>query len=273
MAVMIRMLSDTYPAPQLSALRNFFGLAPALLILMTNRAWVERGRPWRLRHWKIAILRGLLVTGAQLCFYLALTRLTFPTVATLAYASPLFVTALSMPLLGDRVGPWRWGAVLIGFAGVLMVMRPGSDVFTMAALLPVGAALGYASSSVLVRLVDTDAPTPLINIYAAGGALVFSGLIALTVTDLVMIQSWEDAGLIALMGCCGGCGVLCLMTAYRSALPSVLAPFEFAGILIAFVLGWIFFNELPLNTVPGVFFIVGGGLLIVWREHYAKRAV
>ncbi|MEM7211397.1 MAG: DMT family transporter, partial [Pseudomonadota bacterium] len=79
--------------------------------------------------------------------------------------------------------------------------------------------------------------------------------------------SWQDAGMIVAMGCSGGLGVLFLIFAYRRATPSTLAPFEYTGILIAFWLGWVFFDEAPVGVLfPGVLFIVGAGLLIVWRE-------
>ena len=267
MAVFIRMLSDTYPATQLSVLRNLFGLIPSVLVLVSLRDWHSRGRPLRVRQWPIIVIRGLSVTMAQLFFYLALARLEFATASTLAFAGPLFVTALSVPVLGERVGPWRWAAVLIGFGGVIMVMRPGSDAFTLAALLPVGAAAGYAISSVLVRRIDTDVPTPLVNLYSTFVAMLGAGVLLTILESPVAFQSVEDVALIAAMGISGGTGVLFLIMAYRLVQPSIVAPFEYSGILISFALGWIFFNEAPFGRLfPGALLIIGAGLLIVWRE-------
>ena len=267
MAVMIRMLSDGYPLMQLSAFRNLFGLLPSFILLATSVDWHEKGRSLKMRQWPLGMFRGVLVTGAQVCFYFALLELEFATVGTLVYASPLIVTALSVPLLGERVGPWRWCAVLIGFAGVILIMRPGSDSFTLAALLPLGAALGYASSSVLVRRIDRDVPAPLVNMYASGTAMVCASLIMLATSEPVAIASWGDAAMIFAMGCSGGTGVLFLIFAYRRATPSKLAPFEYSGILLTFWLGWVFFDEAPIGVLfPGVLLIVGAGLLIIWRE-------
>ena len=272
MAATIRVLSDTYPTMQLAAFRNLFGMIPSLLLLASSAEWHQKGRRMTMRQWPLGLFRGVLVTVAQVCFYFALLELEFATVGTLAYAGPLFVTALSVPVLGERVGAWRWGAVLIGFAGIVMVMQPGTDTFTLAALLPLGAAFGYASSSVLVRRIDRDVPAPLVNIYASFAALACASLIMLATVEPVAIASWPDAAMIVGMGCSGGLGVLFLIFAYRRATPSVLAPFEYTGILIAFWLGWVFFDEAPIGRLfPGVLLIVGAGLLIIWRERRATK--
>lgn len=274
MGVFIRILSATYPPEQLSALRNFFGIAPSLVLLFTMSDWHARGRPIVIRQWRLGLLRGAFVICAQMGFYTALTKLEFATVSAIAFASPMIVTALSRPVLGDPVGPWRWGAVIAGFVGVVLIIRPGTDTFTIWALLPLGAALGYASASVAVRLVDTDVPSPLLNMYSNVAALVLASLVTGVLGQAVWIQSWQDLGVIILMGVCGGCGVLCLTIGYRMASPPTLAPFEFSGILFAFALGWLVFNEAPFDTLfPGVLLVIGAGLLIAWREIRAKRIV
>lgn len=272
MGVMIRILSATYPIEQLAAFRNLVGMVPSVLLLFAYKAWRDAGRPLRIRQWRLALMRGVFVTFAQFCFYTALTRLEFATVSTLAFASPMIVTALSVPVLGERVGPWRWGAVFLGFAGVVWVMGPGADTFTLAALLPLGGALGYASASVAVRLIDRDVPSPLVNLYANLAALVGACILTLSVAEPVPIASWGDLGMITAMGCAGGCGVLCLTFAYRMAQPSMLAPFEYTGIAFAFALGWLVFAEAPIERLfPGVLLIAGAGLLIVWRENRVRR--
>ena len=274
MGVFIRILAATYPTEQLIVFRNIFGMVPSVILLFSLTEWRARGRPIRIRQWRLALLRGVFVIWAQMCFYLALTKMEFATVSTLAFVSPMIVTALSVPVLGDRVGPWRWGAVAMGFLGVVLIMRPGGDTFSAWALLPLGAAAGYASASVFVRLMDADVPSPLVNMYSNVAALVLATGATLVMGRAVWITDWTDLGLIVLMGCCGGCGVLCLTYAYRMASPSILAPFEYTGILFAFLLGWIVFQEAPFETLfPGVLLIVGAGLLIVWRERRTKAVV
>jgi len=273
MGVFIRILSATYPPTELAVFRNLFGLIPSALVLLASAKWHSQGRRVTFRQWPLALVRGLFVTFAQLCFYLALTRLEFATVGTLAYAAPLIVTALSVPLLGERVGPWRWSAVIVGFLGVIMIMQPGSDAFTWAALLPIGAALGYGTSSVLVRWIDDDVPSALVNLYSTASAMAGALVLMLLLHEPVAIASLRDLGLIVIMGCAGGLGVLCLIIAYRMVAPAALAPFEYSGIAFAFAIGWLVFDEAPFERLfPGVILIVGAGLIIIWRERRSKAA-
>ncbi len=272
MGAIIKHLVTAYPAQQLSALRNFFGLFPSILILLMSSEWRKTGRKLRIRQWKIALCRGLFVTFAQFFFYLSLSHLALATASTLAFAGPLFITALSVPILGDRVGRWRWLAVAVGFMGVVLILRPGSDVFTAYALLPIGAAFGYALSAVSVRLITDPVPSATINLYAHVGALFGSTALMLATSGYTPVASAGDWLWIAAMGTVGGFGVLFLVMAYRRAKPSNLAPFDYFGIPFAFALGWVFFDEAPFDTLfPGFILIVAGGLAIFWREHRAGR--
>ncbi|WP_282607028.1 DMT family transporter [Pelagibius sp. Alg239-R121] len=272
MGAIIKHLSQHYPSQQLSMLRNVFGLIPTLAILFWSQSWVQAGRPMVIRQWKFALARGGLGAFAQISFYLALFHLEFATATTIVFAGPLFITALSIPLLGHRVGLWRWLAVLIGFTGVLLVMRPTADSFTWHAILPLCAAFGYASISVTAQLFDKAVPTALINLYYNVGSLVGAVALVLLTGGFVQIGALEDWLWIAAMGIAGGTAAYCLITAYRLAEPSSLSPFEYFGIPFSFCLGWIFFSETPFDRlIPGAFLIVGGGLFIIWREHSLKK--
>lgn len=272
MGAIIKHLGDAYPAQQLSALRNLFGLVPSTLVLLSSAEWQRGGRRLRIRQWKLALGRGLCVTFAQFCFYLSLVHLALVTASTLAFAGPLFVTALSVLLLGDRVGLWRWLAVAVGFTGVLLILRPGSEVFTPYALLPVGAAIGYALSAVSVRLITEPVPSATINLYAHLGAFLGATALTLATTGYVPVASLAHWAWIAAMGLIGGLGVLFLVMAYRRTSPSNLAPFDYFGIPFTFALGWLVFDEAPFGILfPGVLLIVAGGGLIFWRERRAAR--
>ena len=184
---------------------------------------------------------------------------------------------LAIPWLGERVGPWRWGAVLGGFAGVVLVMRPGTDLFTWFGLLPVIAAFCYANSLVATRRFDASASHAAINLYAQTGAIAGSVTLFLITADAVFPESavtlWTDLGWAVLLGGLGGLGVYLLTLAYRRTPASLLAPFEYIGVLSALAIGWIAFNEWPVARIfPGVVFIVGAGLLIIYRERrFARR--
>lgn len=271
MGAVIKHLGDAYPPQQMSVYRNLFGLIPSLILLLASRDWHARGRILRIERWGVAIVRGLFVAGAQVCFYLALVHLEFATAVTLAFAGPMFVTALSVPILGDRVGPYRWTAVLVGFAGIVWVVRPGSDLFSLYALLPLGAAFGYAMSTVLVRLIGNDSPSALIHLYGTATTLAAALVMTLATGGFVPVAGPGHWTWIVVMGLLGGTGVLCLVVAYRMTRPSNLAPFDYFGIVYAFLVGWLVFGEAPYDRLfPGTLLIVAGGLLILWRERRQK---
>lgn len=274
MGLIIKALSPRYTAAELSAYRNVFGLFPSVLALWTTASWRRGGRAVRIRQWRLAVARGVAVTFAQLMFYLSLGLMAFATATTISYSTALFTTALAVPLLGERVGLIRWGAVAIGFVGVLLIMRPGTEAFAWYMLLPFGASALYAFSGVTARLIDPDVPTPLFNLYSSAIAAVGSVVLAVLVGGFSPIAGLRDALMILLMGMFGGCAVLCLVISFRLTEPSNLAPFNYFGIPIAFTLGWLFFDEAPIDTLmPGALLIVVGGLMIVFRERRLRRRV
>ena len=276
MGAVAKHLVQRYPAQQISVVRNVVALLPTFAILL----WEGRGRiilgSIRLRQWRLGIARGLLVAVAQLALYGSYQRLELATVAVIAYSGPLFITMLSIPWLGERVGIWRWAAVVGGFVGVVLVIGPGTDLFTWFGVLPAVAAFFYANSLVLTRRFDTGVSLGAINLYAQAGAIAGSFILLLSTTDAVMpsasaAEIFIDLGLALLLGGFGGFGVYFLTLAYRRTAASLLAPFEYIGVLSALVIGWIVFSEWPVERIfPGVVFIVGAGLVIVLREHRAS---
>lgn len=270
MGVMVRILSATYSPSQLAIYRNFFGLFPCLILFLI--ALRRAPQKFFFAQWKLAAFRGLCVTFAQVCYYLALSQLEFATTSALAFCAPMIITCLAALLLREQVGAWRWGAVVIGFAGIIWVMQPGSDVFTWFALLPVGAAFGFALAIVLVRKIEGDVSTAVLIIYASASATLSAIVVSFIAGDFTPVQSAQDWTLIIAMGLVGGTGVILLVEAYRHTSPAILAPFDYFGIIFAFILGYIFFNEAPFERLfPGVLLIVAGGLIIVWREGRTKK--
>ena len=272
MGLIIKHLSGSYSAAELSAWRNLFGLVPAAIALWSSKAWRRGGKHFKIRQWKLALLRGVIVTFAQLCFYMSLGLMAFATASTITYASSLFTTALAIPILGERVGWVRWGAVLVGFVGVIMVVQPSSEGFTVYALLPLSAAAFYALVGVTARLFDDDASSPLVNLYSTIAATIGAALIAYFWGGFRPIANLSDMAWIFLMGGFGGAAVLLLTVSYRMTEQSNLAPFSYFGIPLAFIMGWLFFDETPWSALfPGAILIAAGGLLIVWRERAQFR--
>jgi drug/metabolite transporter (DMT)-like permease len=273
MGLIIKHLSPRYGAAELSAYRNMFGLIPSLIVLYASKDWHSKGRIWKVRQWRLALARGAILTFAQFSFYLSLGLLTFATASTITYANSLFAVALATVLLAEKVGWIRWAAVFLGFIGVIWIVRPGSDSFSPAALLPLGAAMCYALVGVTARMMDDDVPTPLINLYSSVVALFGAIVLALATGGFTPLERVTDIWWLIAMGGFGGSAVLLLIMAYRMAEQSNLAPFNYFGIPLAFLLGWVVFDEAPWDELfPGALLILASGLLIVWRERRLSRA-
>ena len=277
MGAVAKHLVERYPAQQISVARNLFGMLPTFAILL----WEARGRinigSFRLRQWRLGLARGLMVAVAQLALYGAYRHLELATVAVIAYSGPLFITMLAIPWLGERVGIWRWSAVLGGFAGVVLVIGPGTEVFTWFSILPAVAAFFYSNAMVLIRKFDASASHAAINLYSQMGALAGSSILLLTTAEVVLpggsaAEVFADLGFALLLGGFGGFGVYLLTLAFRRTAASLLAPFEYFGVLSALAIGWVVFGEWPVQRIfPGVLFIVGAGLVIILRERRVSR--
>jgi len=274
MGLIIKRLSSDYSAAELSAYRNVFGLIPNAVALWSSQSWHNGGRRLRVRQWTLIGARGLIVTLAQLMFYLSLGRIAFASATTISCSSGLFMTAFAVLLLGERVGLIRWIAVLIGFVGVVMVMGPGRETFALDSLLPLAAAALYALTGVTARLFDEDVPSALVNLYSTAFAVLGSTVLAFFLGGFSPIQNTSDFAWIIAMGLCGGTAVLLLVISFRMTDQSNLAPFSYFGIPMAFIFGWIFFGEAPWRDLfPGSILIVTGGLLVIWRERHRNRLV
>ena len=271
MSVHVRILSVRYSPQELSVYRNVLGVLPSILLLIYTRELSFDIKDYKIKKWKLAFGRGLLVALAQLLFYTALADLELATVSALGQTNAIFIVLIAVIFYGEKVGAWRWSAVIIGFGGAVWIMQPGSNMFTWTAALPIGAAFCYAVSMVTLRSFDVSISSAIIYLYSSVAAALGAILLATGTTDFSPIQSMSDALLIFSMSLCGGFGVVFLMYAFRQAPASVLAPFSYFGILTAFGLGWIVFDELPLDKLfPGVILIILSGLTILWREERNK---
>ena len=271
MSVHVRILSARYSPQELSVYRNVLGVLPSILLLIYTHELSFDIKDYKIEKWKLAFGRGLLVALAQLLFYTALADLELATVSALGQTNAIFIVLIAVIFYGEKVGAWRWSAVIIGFGGAVWIMQPGSNMFTWTAALPIGAAFCYAASMVTLRSFDVSISSAIIYLYSSIAAALGAILLATGTTDFSPIQSMSDALLILSMSLCGGFGVVFLMYAFRQAPASVLAPFSYFGILTAFGLGWIVFDELPLDKLfPGVILIILSGLTILWREERNK---
>jgi len=273
MAICVRLLQPAYSAAELSAYRNVLGVIPSLIVMSYMGQLQFKRSALRLPQWRLALLRGCFIAVAQLSFYGALGLMELATVSALAQTNGLFVVLLSIAVLGEKVGKWRWGALMLGFAGAMLILKPGSDAFSVQALLPIVAALFYGLSMVTIQLFDKESPNALIYLYASTASALASILFVFFFEGFSPLPDLRDAAAIFVMSMAGGCGVLLMMLAYRSAPPSALAPFQYFSILSAFFFGWAIFGELPIEELfPGTLFIIGAGAIIMWRENFVKSS-
>jgi drug/metabolite transporter (DMT)-like permease len=262
--VAVRTLLEEYALTQVILLRSVFAFVLiALLIVQRRRTAVLRTHRagWHL-------FRSLLMTGSMFTFFYALKYIPLADVIVIAFAAPLIVTALSRPFLGEPVGPWRWAAVIVGFVGVLIVVRPGYAIVHPAAPVAlVGAALYSGLALTARKLSQTESPWSL-SLYSFIAPTLIAGVAG--------VGSWEMPDLIgwvifALSGTFGALAFLCVNAAYSRAPAAIVVPFEYTGLIWATGAGYLFWDEVPvLNTWLGAVIIVASGMLILFRETVAR---
>lgn len=282
--VIIRTLSGDYSVLEIMFIRAVVALVPMTLFVYWEGGFSTLKTP----RLGLQIFRGTLQMFSYVSYYLALASLPLADATAIFFVSPLMVTILSIFFLGEKVGFRRAMAVLVGFAGVLIIVRPGSGTFGYAAILPMIAALTYASSVMITRKLGPTHTGASMAFYAMLVFLVGSSISGLILGDGsfaseadpslgFLLRGWQlptgrDAMLLLLLGMIAACGFYCLTQAYRVAETSAVAPFEYVAMPIAVVWGIALWNEIPgLLTVLGIVLILGSGLYILHRETIRGR--
>lgn len=249
-----------YSLSQFVFLRSVFGLTFFLLIALPMGGL----RQLRSSRWGWHVLRALLACGAMFGFFNALSYIPLVNVLTIAFTAPLMMTALSALLLKDSVGWRRWLAVLIGFAGVLIVLRPGAGLLHPAAFGVIAAAFFYACLAITARkLTDTESSYSL-SVYAIVGPLLLSSLLLPGRWKMPMMSDW---GLFALAGICSAGAWIGIVGGYRRASPALLAPLEYLALIGGAFAGYFIWDEVPDRwVVGGGLVIIGSGLFVVYRD-------
>ncbi|MFN3841836.1 MAG: DMT family transporter [Rehaibacterium terrae] len=263
----LKLLSPHYPPLQVAALRGAASLPFVLLWIGLRGGFATL---WKVR-WGLHLLRGVLAVTMMVCFIHALRTLPLSTVYTLFFVAPLMITALSVPVLGEYVGPRRWTAIAIGLVGVLVVLRPaGEGMFTLAGLAVLGAAAGYATSAITVRvLARTDSTQSMVFWMLT---LLTLGAGALAAPGWVPLQA-AHVGIIAGIGLAGALGQYAITEAFRHGEASVIAPFEYTALAWGLGLDLALWGVLPDGvTWLGAAIIVLSGLYLLHRERVHVEA-
>jgi drug/metabolite transporter (DMT)-like permease len=256
----IKWLTADFPVTQVVALRSWFGL-PLLCLL----AYFEGGLPaLKTRRPLVHVGRYALVLALSFSFFWALSQMKLVDAVAITFTVPIFITALSVPLLKEPVGWHRWLAIGVGFCGVLIMLRPGVGVFQWAALVVLGSAVVYALLMITTRAFKATESTASLMLYPQLGmsltGIVFAPFFWVT-------PSLADLGLFAVAGMFGSVGVMCVTHAFRLGPAAVISPFEYSALIWATLLGYFLWGELPdAITLAGAVIVISSGLYIIYRE-------
>lgn len=258
-------LTAHYDPLQIVFLRNLLALPMiAAIVLATGGRPALHSKALRIHVW-----RGLLLVAGAYSFFAGLKYLPLAEGTALIFAAPIFITALSVPLLREHVGWRRWAAVVAGFVGVLIIVRPGAAAFQPASLFVVATAVLYALFMIGSRWIDSGEGFWTMMLYLAAFPLLFSGLIVPLVWQT---PQWDHLPLFLGMAVFGTLGMSLITQAFRQAPAAVVAPFDYTALLWASLFGWLLWNEIPgAWTYAGAAVIVAGGIYIVAREARRDR--
>ena len=265
--VIIKTLGNLYSTAQLTVFRNAFAVIPLLFLLFFSRGYDDIFKNINKRFVFLCFLRGICFLFMNISYYVAIINMNFATASTLTFSSPFFIIILSNFLLQHKIGIYNWSAVIIGFVGVVMIMRPTSDVFSLYSIFPIITAFTWAFYMVILKFIPENYSPVKIEFYTLFFSFLGSLILMFLTSSYSEIQSSEHWILMVLIGISGGIATVLFIYAYRLVAPSSLAPFEYLGIPSSFILGWIFFNEAPIDQLfPGVIGIIAAGMIVIWRD-------
>lgn len=277
--LVIKLISGDYPLSEVLAIRSMTAL-PILLSMVVYDGGFRLLRNERL---PLVLLRAFIMFFSYSCYYLGFATLPLATCVALFFPTPLFITILSIVVLGEKVGPRRWASIFVGFIGVIVIVRPDSASFEWAALLPVVGGFAYAMSQVLTRKLGGSVSASVMAFYGNIFFLFNALILALLFGDGsqaneshkslgFLLRAWAQPELVdlILMMACGlvaAVGLTLLTQAYRIGRTSAVAPFEYSYLLWGFLYGWLFWGEIPSGrTWIGFLIVVGAGLYVLYRE-------
>jgi drug/metabolite transporter (DMT)-like permease len=261
-----KLLIARYPVGEVAGLAACFSLLPVGLMVARDGGW----RALRPRRPLAVALRAVLASASTLLFYFAIGGLPLADAYALVFTGPLWVTALSVPLLGEKVGWRRWTAVAVGFAGVLVALRPGFGGFGAGQAAALTAAFTFSLSLIVLRRLGHGESSP---------ALIASLLVAMLVISIpgllagFRVPAAGDLALIVVTGLLIGTAHIGLVLAFRQAPPSIIAPFQYSQMIWGVVFGLLLFATPPdALSMVGAGIIIASGLYTLWREAVRRSA-
>ena len=266
MDLLVKWSSD-YPTGEVLFFRGFFGLLPTYFLIPKNKLKTFYTTERSKEH----LFRCLMGLMALIAIVVALRELPLAVVVSLSYAAPLFITVLSIFLLSEKVGIFRWLAVIIGFVGVIIIAEPGFKGMNYLYFLPLIFCIGMAFVTITIRKLSTTEPIWLISIFFT---------ITISIAGLATIPmgwkmpNFQDFILLALIGVTGGSANLFLTQSYKLSEVSLVAPLKYLALVFAIFFGYFIWNEIPtIKTLIGASLVVLASLIIFRREIYHKQKI
>ncbi len=259
--------SDSYPLGQVIFFRGFFGVLLYFLIMPRDRIknFYYTKRPG------LHFLRCFFGLIALLAIFTALRNLPLATVVSISFAAPIFTTILSIFLLSERVGLFRWLAVIVGFIGIIIITEPGFASLNIYFIYPVIFCLGMSYVAITIRQLSTSEPVWLISLYFSGTITLASfftipyGWIMPDIKDLMLLMS---------IGILGGAANLWLSQSYKFSEVSLVTPLKYLALVFAIIFGYFIWDEVPsIKTLIGAFLVITSSIIIFRREITLKKQV
>ena len=271
--IIVKFLGDTYSTNQMVLFRNLFAIIPLLALIFYTNENLKIFKKLTKKFIILCFIRGFCFLFMNVFYFIAINNMDFATASTLTFSATFFIVILSIFFLNDKVGIYRWSAVIIGFLGVAMIMKPTSDIFSYYSIYPLMVGFLYAVAIIILKFIPKYNSTAKIQFYSLI-ASIFGAVILLAITfDNKFIQSYKDLLMLVSIGILGGAAGILFIFSYRLIEASKLAVFEYLAIPSSFFLGWLFFNEAPIDQLfPGVLGIIFAGMIIIWRDKKKKRA-
>jgi drug/metabolite transporter (DMT)-like permease len=264
MDIVVKLMSSHYPTGQLIFFRGFFGLIPILFIIPKERF----GNLLKTEKIKLHLVRAFGGAFAMTFLYLGIKFLPIADAITISFAAPIFATIFSIIFLNEKVRLIRWLAILFGLTGVIIVLKPGTELFTYYSFFPILFCIGFATISIAIKKLSKTEPDYLIALYFTLVLILF-GLISIS-------MGWKkidisDIHYLIIIGLSGSIGNIFLTKSIREADISLVTPIKYLSLVFAIIAGWLIFNEIPsILTISGAMLIIFSTFVIFKREAVKK---
>lgn len=264
MDIVVKLMSPHYPTGQLIFFRGFFGLIPILFIIPKERF----GNLLKTEKIKLHLVRAFGGAFAMTFLYLGLKFLPIADAITISFAAPIFATIFSIIFLNEKVRLIRWLAIFFGLTGVIIVLKPGTELFTYYSFFPILFCIGFATISIAIKKLSKTEPDYLIALYFTLVLILF-GLISIS-------MGWKKIDIshihyLVIIGLSGSIGNIFLTKSIREADISLVTPIKYLSLVFAIIAGWLIFNEIPsVLTISGALLIILSTFVIFKREAAKK---